>query len=230
MESKKENFLILDFCGTVVDLQTFDIFIKYCLKRERRWIYWIVSNILVEFFFRVISSLTRNNMIRKKFLVLLTMGMEYSKLKKYGSNFYNDILHKRLIEDTMHMIRYFSEKKYSIIIVSAACDLYLGDFAEEINAKKLICTQIEFANGISLGRIKKPDVFGENKKEALVAYINSEGIDVDDMVGITDSISDIPILSLCKRKIVISKNKSQDWITPDMEEIIYASDSRNCKE
>ena len=62
---------------------------------------------------------------------------------------------------------------------------------------------------------------GEEKIRDLKYYMLENKIIGVFEVGLSDSDSDLPMLNLCKRKIVVSQAKHQDWVTEDMEEIVW---------
>ena len=61
----------------------------------------------------------------------------------------------------------------------------------------------------------------KKKVEVINSFTERNNLDCSFEACVTDSISDLPILDLCKEKIIISSNKHQNWVTGDMKEIIY---------
>ena len=61
----------------------------------------------------------------------------------------------------------------------------------------------------------------KKKVEVINSFIERNGIECSFEACVTDSISDRPILDLCRKKIIISSKKHQKWVTSDMKEIVY---------
>ena len=224
-----EKVVLLDFCGTVVPFQTFDRFMEYILCREKKNFSgragYVVKRSL--FILQGIERIFRiHRLLYKEYLVKKTKGISKKVMERYASEYYDQVLRPCLISDTEAIVKDYINRGYRIIILSAACDLYLKYYATEHGITDIVSTEIRFKNGRSVGRIDGTDCIGGEKVNRLRKYMKKEGIGkkgihVHMEAGISDSVSDLPMLLLCQKQIVISHKRHQDWVTDRMEEVIW---------
>ena len=69
--------------------------------------------------------------------------------------------------------------------------------------------------------VLKTDCLGKSKVELIKQYFYINKINGTFDIAVSDSVSDLPLLDLCRQKIVISHNRPQKWVREDMEEIIW---------
>ena len=72
----------------------------------------------------------------------------------------------------------------------------------------------------STGRIAR-ECYGIDKIREIETHVAGHHINGIYELGMTDSSSDLAMLRLCRKKIVVSHGKKQSWVTADMEEIIW---------
>ena len=219
-----ENYILLDFCGTIVNFQTFDPFILFVLKKNRPVAYCMLTFKPLLFVVKIIQKFFDifkiNKFAYKMLIVTALKGLEYQKLVDLASEYYNEQIKVSLIPETMELIKKYREEQCRLIIVSAGCDMYVRLFAQEHQINDVISTELDFIDGRSTGLIKT-ECLNEYKVVLLNDYLKDRNLKGKFLVGITDSQSDLPLLNICKNKIVISKNQHQGWVTSDMEEIIW---------
>ena len=84
----------------------------------------------------------------------------------------------------------------------------------------VVSAEIETRNGKCTGQLLR-ECLGEEKVNMLDAYIQASGMEVSELVCVTDSRSDLPLLNRCGRKIIVSHSIHKKWVTQDMEELIW---------
>jgi len=223
-EIDMEKTVLLDFCGTVVNFQTFDPFIEYVLRNERPISYKLICNPCMRKICYVLTKIQRfmrkDYFLYKVILVRCLKGMHLQKIQQNARKYYNVQIQRNFIMPTVELIEKLRKAGYRIILLSGGSKWYIDYFAGSHGIKDVISTELEIKDGLLTGKIKK-DCVGEEKIEMLKEYISKHKLNVSFEIGITDSSSDIPMLNLCKRKIVLSKERHQEWLGIEMEEIIW---------
>lgn len=223
-----ENIVLVDFCDTVVKFQTFDPFIKRILYGERRKMYYLSSFYPVRVLFYLIQKIIERFGVEtsayKRFIVCLLKGISKDAIDIYANDYVEVVLENNLIPITARLLDQFKKDNYRIILLSGGCKSYLDIFAKKHGIEDVIATEIKFQNGKAVGRYSGIDCIGNNKVKMLKAYLGVSTLESSSFAaGLTDSYSDMPMLELCKRKIIISKEKRQIWVTENMEEHIWES-------
>ena len=223
---RMKKIVLLDFCGTVVDYQTAIPFLWDVIKNNTNPVkFFFLRKILSRLVYltdRFVRHFVEGRHLLKSFVIRSTRGIPRSEFDNMAVGYYEHQLKPHFIEETIRLVRHYQETGYEVILLSAALDFYLTLFAREYGISKIICTNLEFVDGVSAGRIKGTDCIDHFKP---ILFRKQHGqIQSEEIIGITDSITDIPMLNLCDKKIVISKNTHQNWLDSTMEEIIYESE------
>lgn len=219
-----EKTVLLDFCGTVVNFQTFDPFIEYLLRNERPIYYKFICNWCIKrlcyYFTKTWKVFGKNYLLYKILLVNGLKGMHVRNIQKNARKYYDEQIKGNFIRPTIKLIEKLRRDGYRIILLSGGSKLYIDYFAKRYGIEDVISTELETKDGLLTGKIAK-DCMGEEKVKMLREYISKYKLEVSFEIGISDSSSDIPMLDLCKRKIILSKERHQGWVGTEMEEIVW---------
>lgn len=224
---KKSNRIVLfDFCETLCDFQTADSFVDFV----RQDINNISPNLLekLNLFVRkirvlsYIDSHTRYKYsLNKRMKLYQLKGLSHELLDKLSLKYYEKRIRPHIIEKILDRMRNHQEMGDDVWIVSGGYGIYLRHFATEFGINNIISSNIAFdKNGVCKGRLDGIDCMGFNK----ITMLNNKLKKLDDYILIasySDSVSDIPILSVAKYAYVVSK-EHQKWVeTYKFNEIIW---------
>lgn len=219
-----EKIVLCDFCGTIADFQTLDPFLEYVINQSYPIKYKAIVNPMViglcHMITKVIKRFGYSIFPYKILLTSMIKGISLDQLTKFGKEYYDLKIKTNLIPATLGLIKELQANGYRIIIVSGGSDMYIRYFANEFKISDIISSQFNFENGICTGKLNQ-DCFGIDKVKLINSFIEKNNINCVYQIGISDSISDLPMLQLCNKIIIISHFKHQNWITKDMEEIIW---------
>lgn len=219
-----ERLALFDFCGTIANFQTLGPYLEYVLSNESPIKYRILCNAFSRFFFRIIDMfIAKAGMhcfIYKLIMVRQMKGISRSALKKYGTEYYQQTIRDNLINETVNLLKKLYGEGYRIVIVSAGSDFYIRDFAAEYGIEDLITAEFGFTDEKCTGRLLSECMY-EEKTERIKDFIRGHDQLWSCEIACSDSVSDLPMFGLCRRKIVISHGAHQQWVTKDMEEIIW---------
>lgn len=215
-----ERYVIFDFCGTVVDFQTANAFVNYVCSKKG-----IEKKGLDRF--RIFIQKTRLGLLlsligihASKWLTAWKIrGVSEAEINALAKSYYEEVVRPRFIKETLDLIKELrggGETRF--ILLSAGYEQYLKYFAREFHFDYLIAGRLSSKRGVMDGRIKD-DCLGRVKLKRLSKVIPIKTSEI--VAAVSDDYSDLPILQLAKRKIVISQGRHQKWVTDDMEEIIY---------
>jgi HAD superfamily phosphoserine phosphatase-like hydrolase len=218
-----------DFCETVVNFQTADRFVEFCLNENKQY---IPNHFLYKIFkkaniTRIMAKILSIYSINKRLKLYTLKGISFERLDFLAQKYYIEELQPALILPVISEIVKKKEDGYKVWIISGGYDLYIKYFIEDYKLNGQIATKIGFdKNNICTGSFDSFDSFdsidciGKNKVKLVKEKI--QDIDTYKSVFYSDSKSDIPLLKFCTKGIVVSKNKSRHWVAANnLEEIIW---------
>lgn len=139
---------------------------------------------------------------------------------QYSRKVFNDLFFKRYKGESEDRLRFFAgelfekvlkpaiypgayeliEKSRSLglrqVVVTGALDLTVKPVVDHFGIKDYVANRLEFVNGIATGRLLPPVVASATKASWIRTFAEREGISLSDSYAYTDSMSDLPMLSI----------------------------------
>ncbi len=202
------KILLIDFCETIVSIQTADDFIFFVLKENK--IKFLLLKSLKRFLnIKIVSFILSRLAIKvnfKKISAFFLKGISESVLNIKGDLYANLVLTKLINKEVISKIKneYNNEQK---IIVSGGYDYYIKHImmSQGISIDTYLCSKLEKnKKNILTGKIEF-DCMEMNKLIAL----NRIGISPspnNDLITFTDSISDLPLIKISNKTYFIHEN------------------------
>lgn len=210
---------LFDFCETVVSKQTGDDFVGFTLKKNKMYVkyaaYYFYKSRLYTSLCRFLPAV--NDPVKQKVLRLLS-GLTHESIQTSARE-YAASLHKFIIPEVYSDMVRLKEEGYLICIVSAGYNVYIEKFCTHI-ADIIISNELNFKNNRFIGYLMADDCIGDEKVRRIFDAIRLPNIFFE--IGYSDSISDLPMLQLCIKKVVVSFNAKQDWASKlSFDQIVY---------
>ena len=204
----QKKILLIDFCETIVSIQTADDFVFFVLKENKLKHFSLISlkkllnNRLVFSILNIFGIKTNFKRISVYFL----KGIREEILIKKGQEYATTFLVNLINNDVISIIKnnYYSDTK---IVVSGGYFYYIKFIMEylDISIESFLCTIIKVdKNNIITGEIEF-DCMGENKVIAL-RRIGINDSEDNKLVTFTDSISDLPLIKISEKTYFIYEN------------------------
>jgi HAD superfamily phosphoserine phosphatase-like hydrolase len=151
--------------------------------------------------------------LEKRIKLLQLRGFNYETINNLAELYYCRIIKPSLIKVVMEEMHRLMKENYEICIVSAGYSIYIKYFAEEHQIKHVISSEIAFTKSKSLcrGIIFGRDCINTEKVDRVKAYFIGQDINYKESISYSDSITDLPILQLTGKGVVVSKNNPQKW-------------------
>lgn len=227
-DARKKQLAIYDFCETLVDFQTGDEFVFFVGERtgHKRFKHRekIRKKKPFSFFFRVCDRFINfgKGNFNKLFILSELKGLKKSEIDRLALVYYTERIKPHLIKPVLDRL-INDMKKGDVIIVSASYFPFLTYFGKEYKIKTIITNEFEYKNELFTGRLVAKDCWGKEKVKRLIEEVNS----FEDYysVSYSDSSSDLPILEVADKQVVVSRNKPQSWAAKRGYEQIIWGDS-----
>ena len=221
----KNKIALFDFCDTLVDFQTGDAFIDFIRENTKKKKALFFENfrmfLIKTRFFSILSKFFPSNNWHKKLKLFQLKGSTKSEIEYLSLLYYSQRIKPRLITRIVQELELYKEKGYAIYIVSGGFTDYIIHFCKEFEINEPIATNIKYQNGICLGVIDGIDCMHAAKIDKIKKIIDLSNIDFEQSVAYSDSITDLPLLTIVKNGVVVSKKHSQNWAASNnLKEVI----------
>jgi HAD superfamily hydrolase (TIGR01490 family) len=139
---------------------------------------------------------------------------------QYSRKVFNDLFFKRYRGESEDRLRFFAEDLFAEVlkpavfpgafelieksrslglrqvVVTGALDISVNPLMRYLGIVDFACNQLEFVNGIATGRLLPPVLAAATKASWIRTFAEREGISLSDSYAYSDSISDLPMLSI----------------------------------
>ncbi len=180
----------------------------------------LVSTNLVHtlgFYARNQPSLWRS--FKKSTTTLLSLPM-FAITDQYSRKVFNDLFFKRYRGETEDRLRFFADDlfesvlkpavfpgSYDLIdksrrlglrqvVVTGALDFSVAPLMRHFGIEEYVANRLEFVNGVATGRLLPPVLAAATKASWIRSYAERERINLSDSYAYSDSMSDLPMLSI----------------------------------
>ncbi len=157
--------------------------------------------------------------IRKTATTVLSLPV-FAATDQYSRKVFNDMFFKRYKGDTEDRLRFFAgelfetvlkpavfpgtfeliEKSRSLglrqVVVTGALDFSVEPLMKYLGIETFVSNRLEFVNGIATGRLLPPVLAAATKANWIRNYAEQESINLGESYAYTDSMSDLPMLSI----------------------------------
>ncbi len=156
---------------------------------------------------------------KKSAATLLSLPV-FAVTDQYSRKVFNDLFFKRYKGETEDRLRFFAgelfedvlkpavypgafeliEKARSLglrqVVVTGALDISVEPLMKYLGIEDYAANHLEFVNGVATGRLLPPVLAAATKASWIRIFAEREGISLSDSYAYTDSMSDLPMLSI----------------------------------
>lgn len=205
---KNEGLAFFDLDHTLVPQDTQALFAQFVMSQERwRRVYliWYLPCLLVH----ALGWLNLRTMKRVFFSHLV--GMAGVRLRAYADEFGRELVPALIYPEMLDWIERLKDQGYQMVLISASPGFYVKEIGNALGFDVAIGTELEVEEEMPL----LPEIVGpNNKRDAKIEALKQAGlIDVDydpvesgpipDSWAFSDSLSDLPLLSIAEHGVTI---------------------------
>jgi HAD superfamily hydrolase (TIGR01490 family) len=95
------------------------------------------------------------------------------------------------------------DRGHRTVLVSGSLDFVVERLAKYLNADEVIANRLEFRGTKTTGKLIPPVVAGPAKAKILRDHARTNGYSLDDCFAYSDSLSDVPMLSVVGHPTVV---------------------------
>ncbi|MDQ3819116.1 MAG: HAD family phosphatase [Acidobacteriota bacterium] len=156
---------------------------------------------------------------KKSASTLLSIPL-FAVTDQYSRKVFNDLFFKRYKGESEDRLRFFAEELFEgvlkpaifpgaielieksrslglrQVVVTGALDLSVVPLMKYLGIDDYVTNRLEFVNGVATGRLLPPVLAAATKASWIRTFAEREGLSLSDSYAYTDSMSDLPMLSV----------------------------------
>ncbi len=168
--SAKTSLAFFDFDGTISSKDSFVAFMKFTHGKPV-FIMRMAMGFFTFFGWKI--GLVKSHFTKVKALRSFYKGWSEDRMTVARKQFTAEVIPTILFPKAIEKINWHKEQGHRVIVVTASCDAWLGDWANEM-ALELLCTEMELKKGVYTGELTKPNCRGKEKVNRITQHLKLE--------------------------------------------------------
>jgi HAD superfamily hydrolase (TIGR01490 family) len=163
------NLALFDFDGTITTKDSFGLFLKYVMNKNRSLRTKIIS--LSPVFVAMKTKLLSEQKAKETMLAILFKGWIKTRLNKIGAEFSKTILPSIMRPIALEKIKLHKAEGDKVVVVTASLDSWIKAWCEPYEIES-ICSELEIKEGLITGKLTGRDCIGDEKVKRIQAQYN----------------------------------------------------------
>jgi len=131
-------------------------------------------------------------------------GESEDRLRYFSEELFEDVLKPAIYDGTPELIAQSKKIGQTQIVITGALDFTIDKLMDYLGIDEFKANRLEFVNGYATGRILPPVMASATKAKWMREYAEREGINLSDSYAYSDSISDLPMLSIVGHPVAVN--------------------------
>ena len=131
-------------------------------------------------------------------------GQSEDRLRYFAQELFEDVIRPAVFPGAYELIEKSRSMGLRQVVITGALDLSVKPLMEHLNITEYVTNRLEFVNGVATGRLLPPVMAAATKASWIRIFSEREGISLSDSYAYTDSMSDLPMLSIVGHPAVIN--------------------------
>ena len=123
-------------------------------------------------------------------------GESEDRLRFFAEELFEDVLKPAIFPGAFELIEKSRSLGLRQVVITGALDLSVGPLMKHLGIEDYVTNRLEFVNGVATGRLLPPVVAAATKASWIRTFAEREGLSLSDSYAYTDSMSDLPMLSV----------------------------------
>ena len=131
-------------------------------------------------------------------------GLSHDRLRYFSDELFEEVLKPAIFPGTHDLIAAGKKIGQRQIVITGALDFTIDRLMGYLGMDECKANHMEFVNGYSTGRIIPPVMASATKAQWIREYAERENINLSDSYAYSDSISDLPMLSIVGHPVAVN--------------------------
>ena len=123
-------------------------------------------------------------------------GESEDRLRFFAEELFEDVLKPAIFPGAFELIEKSRSLGLRQVVVTGALDLSVTPLMKHLGIEDYVANRLEFVNGVATGRLLPPVLAAATKASWIRTFAEREGLSLSDSYAYTDSMSDLPMLSV----------------------------------
>jgi HAD superfamily hydrolase (TIGR01490 family) len=141
------------------------------------------------------TDMYSRNVFQEKFFKSYK-GESEDRLRFLSEELFEEVIQPSIYPGAIDLIKQSRSLGLRQVLVTGALDFTVAPLARHLKIDDWITNRLEFVDGFATGRLLPPVMVNATKASWIRMYAEKEGISLNDSYCYTDSISDLPMLSV----------------------------------
>jgi HAD superfamily hydrolase (TIGR01490 family) len=150
-------------------------------------------------------------------------GESEDRLRYLADELFANVIHKSIYPGAYELIDKSKRLGLRQVLVTGALDFTVRPLAKHLGIDDYVTNRLEFVDGYATGRLLPPVMAAATKASWIRIYAEKEDLNLSDCFAYTDSMSDLPMLSVVGHPTAVNPDfrlrntaKQHDWPVLDL--------------
>lgn len=151
-------------------------------------------------------------------------GLSEDRLRFFSEELFEEVLKPAVFPGTFELIKTSKKIGQRQIVLTGALDFTIAKLMDYLEIDDFVANRLEFVNGYATGRILPPVMASATKAKWMREYAERENINLSESYSYSDSISDLPMLSIVGHPVAVNPDfrlkqtaTQHDWAILDLK-------------
>ncbi|GIU83181.1 MAG: HAD-IB family hydrolase [Acidobacteria bacterium] len=152
--------------------------------------------------FGLVDLYSRN--VFNEFFFRSYKGQSYDRLRYFADELFEKVLKPAVYPGARDLIQKSKKIGLRQVVLTGALDFTIEKLMEYLEIDDYKANRLEFVNGYATGRVLPPVMASATKAKWIREYAEREGINLSESYAYSDSISDLPMLSIVGHPVAVN--------------------------
>lgn len=153
------------------------------------------ASVLAKLPFFAVTDIYSRNVFNEVFFQSYK-GESYDRLRFFSDELFEKTLKPAVFEGAFDLINKSKKNGHRQVVLTGALDFSVEKLMDYLGINDYVANRLEFVNGYATGRVLPPVMASATKAAWIREYSEKHNISLSDSYAYTDSISDLPMLSI----------------------------------
>lgn len=151
-------------------------------------------------------------------------GFSQDRLRYFSDELFEEVLKPAIFDGTPELIEQGKKIGQRQVVLTGALDFTIARLMTHLGIDDFVANRLEFVNGYATGRVLPPVMASATKAKWIREYAEREGVNLSESYAYSDSISDLPMLSIVGHPVAVNPDfrlkqtaRQHDWAVLDLK-------------